>query len=185
MDDLKSELKSSRRGILSGGGMVFHGTVEQVAEATDREYYAFLNLTPECTDEEIKVAYRRLALLWHPDRHTDADSRERATAQFARLTQIHDVLTDPKRRKLYDLYGEKGLSSGLEVGAHLRTHDQVREEYLRQMTKKNQKRLEAKLGVSGVLQVRARGCACTALCASTACSRCARACVLSRILRWT
>eukprot|EP00802_Teleaulax_amphioxeia_P010840 Tamp_10870.p1 GENE.Tamp_10870~~Tamp_10870.p1 ORF type:complete len:660 (+),score=96.02 Tamp_10870:65-1981(+) len=132
--------------------MGFHGTVEQVAEATDREYYAFLNLTPECTDEEIKVAYRRLALLWHPDRHTDADSRERATAQFARLTQIHDVLTDPKRRKLYDLYGEKGLSSGLEVGAHLRTHDQVREEYLRQMTKKNQKRLEAKLGVSGVLQ---------------------------------
>ena len=79
-----------------------------------------------------------------------------------------------KRRKLYDLYGEAGLSSGLEVGAHLKTHDQVREEYLRQMTKKNQKRLEAKLGVSGVLQVRAL-CACVL--GVHACMLGARACV--------
>ena len=95
--DLQSELKSNRRGSLSGG-VGFHETVEQVVEVSDREYYSFLNLTPDCTDDEIKVAYKRLALLWHPDRHKDADSRERATAQFGKLTQIHDVLTDPKRR---------------------------------------------------------------------------------------
>jgi len=91
-------------------------------QAGDREYYAFLNVTPDCTEEQIKVlafcwfccaaaflclllrrlltnvhivqaAYKRLALLWHPDRHKDEESRERATAQFAKLTQIHDVLT--------------------------------------------------------------------------------------------
>ena len=41
----------------------------------------------------VQAAYKRLALLWHPDRHKDEESRERATAQFAKLTQIHDVLT--------------------------------------------------------------------------------------------
>jgi curved DNA-binding protein CbpA len=149
-DSLKAEFKSRRSSL--GGSGAFHGSVQQVAEASDREYYAFLNVTPESSEDEIKAAYKRLALLWHPDRHKDEEARERATAQFAKLTQIHDVLTDSKKRKLYDLYGEKGLASGMEVGAHLRTHDQVRDEYLRQMAKKNQKRLEAKLGVSGTLQ---------------------------------
>ena len=150
MDDIQSEFKSRRSSL--GGSGAFHGSVQQVSEASDREYYAFLNVTPDCSEEEIKAAYKRLALLWHPDRHKDDEARERATAQFAKLTQIHDALTDPKKRKLYDLYGEKGLASGMEVGAHLRTHDQVRDEYLRQMAKKNQKRLESKLGVSGTMQ---------------------------------
>jgi DnaJ family protein C protein 11 len=149
-EDIKEEFKSTRRSIGGGGG--FYGTVENVSETSDREYYAFLNVTPESSEDEIKAAYKRLALLWHPDRHKEEESRERATAQFAKLTQIHDVLSDPKKRKLYDLYGEKGLSSGMEVGAHLRTHDQVRDEYIRHMAKKKQKHLEAKLGLAGVLQ---------------------------------
>ena len=150
-DDLKAELKSTRSS-LGGKDGGFHGTVELVNEVVDRDYYAFLNLTAECSEDDIKAAYKRLALLWHPDRHKEEEARERATAQFAKLTQIHDVLADPKKRRLYDLYGEKGLSSGMEVGAHLRTHEQVRDEYLRQMGKKNLERLEAKLGVSGMLQ---------------------------------
>ena len=63
--DLQAELKSNRRGSLSGG-VGFHETVQQVVEVSDREYYSFLNLTPDCTDDEIKVAHKRLALLNEP-----------------------------------------------------------------------------------------------------------------------
>ena len=151
-DDLKAELKSTRSSLGGGSARGFMGAVEHVSEAVHHDYYAFLNVTADSSEEDIRAAYKRLALLWHPDRHKEEEARERATAQFAKLQKIHAVLTDPKKRKLYDLYGEKGLASGMEVGAHLRTHEQVRDEYLRQMGKKTQARLEAKLGVSGMLQ---------------------------------
>eukprot|EP00960_Hanusia_phi_P059305 764135-Hanusia_phi.AAC.1 len=130
----------------------FQASVEEAKENTEKDFYVYLNVSPDCGEEEIKAAYKRLAMIWHPDRHKDEESRAIATAKFAKLTHIHDMLTDPKKRKLYDLYGEGGLSSGLEVGAHLKTAEQVREEYMRLLAKKNQKRIESKLGVTGVLQ---------------------------------
>jgi len=54
--------------------------------------------------------------------------------------------------QLYDLYGEKGLTSGLEVGAHLKTPEQMREEYSRHSAKKAVAEMERKLGLRGVLQ---------------------------------
>ncbi len=54
--------------------------------------------------------------------------------------------------QLYDLYGEKGLTSGLEVGAHLKTPEQMREEYARHSAKKAQREYERQLGLSGMLQ---------------------------------
>lgn len=54
--------------------------------------------------------------------------------------------------QLYDLYGEKGLTSGLEVGAHLKTPEQMREEYARHSAKRKVAEMERKLGLKGVLQ---------------------------------
>jgi DnaJ homolog subfamily C member 11 len=98
------------------------------------------------------MAYRKLALIWHPDRHTDPEARAHATAKFARLTHIHDTLTNPTKRRLYNLYGEKGLSSGLEVGAHLPTAEQIRAAYAKHQRVVRQERELARLGLSGVLQ---------------------------------
>jgi hypothetical protein len=69
-------------------------------EEADKDFYAFLNLSPDCTLDDIKTAYKRLALIWHPDRHSDQVSREHATAKFARLTYINEILIDPSKRQV-------------------------------------------------------------------------------------
>jgi curved DNA-binding protein CbpA len=55
-------------------------------------------------EEQIKAAYRRLALQLHPDRHVNAEpaARAAAAAQFARLLAAYDTLRDPEQRRLYD-----------------------------------------------------------------------------------
>jgi hypothetical protein len=125
---------------------------EEEKQDQGKNFYTFLNVAPNCSDEEIKAAYRRLALIWHPDRHISDDARSHATAKFSRLTHIYEILSNPTKRKLYDLYGEKGLSSGLEVGTALRTYEQLREEFERQARRRDERMLQARLGLNGVLQ---------------------------------
>ncbi|SCU70881.1 chaperone protein DNAj, putative [Trypanosoma equiperdum] len=62
------------------------------------DYYAVLNLHPSCTAKEIREAFKRFALLCHPDR-TDADQ----SRNFSEVKDAYDVLSDPARRYLYDL----------------------------------------------------------------------------------
>ncbi len=62
------------------------------------------------------------------------------------------IVYERTHTQLYDLYGEKGLTSGLEVGAHLKTPEQMREEYARHSAKKAQREYERQLGLSGMLQ---------------------------------
>ena len=116
-------------------------------------FYSFLNVPEDCSEEDLKNAYYRLALIWHPDRHTTDEARVHATAKFAKLTHVYEILSDPLKRKLYNLYGEKGLTSGLEIASHLRTYEQLKEEFERQSRLRKERLLHAKLGLSGVLQV--------------------------------
>lgn len=69
-------------------------------DEVDKDFYAFLNVSPDCSLDEIKTAYKRLALIWHPDRHNDEVSRAHATAKFARLTYINEILMDPAKRQV-------------------------------------------------------------------------------------
>ncbi len=91
-------------------------------------------------------------MIWHPDRHTGEDARAHATAKFAKLTHIHEILSNPTKRKLYDLYGEKGLTSGLEIASHLRSYEELKEEYQRQTRLRSERLLHARLGLAGILQ---------------------------------
>ncbi len=65
----------------------------------DKNYYAALGLTPEATEEEIRKAYRRLALQWHPDRNA-GDTR--AAERFKEISEAYAVLVDPGKRRDYD-----------------------------------------------------------------------------------
>ena len=112
-----------------------------------------MNVSQDCSEEDLKNAYYRLALIWHPDRHIAEEARTHATAKFAKLTHIYEILSDPSKRKLYDLYGEKGLTSGLEIASHLRTYEQLKEEYQRQSRLRSERQLHAKLGLAGILQI--------------------------------
>mmetsp|Transcript_5548 Transcript_5548/g.6383 ORF Transcript_5548/g.6383 Transcript_5548/m.6383 type:complete len:341 (-) Transcript_5548:411-1433(-) len=77
-----------------------------------KDYYEILGLTRSATDIDIKKAYRKLALKTHPDK----DSSENAAAIFAAVAEAYDVLSQPKNKGFYDLYGEDGLKNGTTDG---------------------------------------------------------------------
>ncbi len=81
-----------------------------------RDVYETLEVTHDASDDEIKRAYRRLALEHHPDRNSgNKDSEEK----FKEITEAYEVLSNPDLRARYDRYGEAGLKgSGAGAGFH-------------------------------------------------------------------
>ena len=66
---------------------------------TERDYYGLLGVAPTASEEEIKRAYRRLALRYHPDRNR---GDKRAEERFKEISEAYAVLMDPGRRRQYD-----------------------------------------------------------------------------------
>jgi len=72
----------------------------------DRDYYKILGVSRNATEEEIKKAYRKVAMQYHPDRNPgDKDSEEK----FKVASEAYEVLRDPQKREIYDHYGIEGL----------------------------------------------------------------------------
>ncbi|KAK2953555.1 putative Chaperone protein DnaJ [Blattamonas nauphoetae] len=71
------------------------------------DYYQVLGVQRNATEDEIKKAYKKLALKWHPDRNPD--NKEKATEEFKKIGEAYEVLSDQEKRKIYDRYGEEGL----------------------------------------------------------------------------
>jgi len=71
-----------------------------------RDYYELLGVDRKASTEEIRSAYRKLALKYHPDRNPDDKEAE---SKFKTISEAYDVLSDEKKRPLYDQYGKDGL----------------------------------------------------------------------------
>jgi molecular chaperone DnaJ len=69
------------------------------------EFYALLGVTRDATEAEIKKAYRKLAMEYHPDRNPAPE----AEARFKEITEAYEVLRDPQKRAAYDRYGKAGI----------------------------------------------------------------------------
>ncbi|XP_077212738.1 uncharacterized protein LOC143858508 [Tasmannia lanceolata] len=75
------------------------------------DYYNMLKVGRNSTDDDLKKAYRRLAMRWHPDKNPN--NKKEAEAKFKQISEAYDVLSDPQKRQIYDQYGEEGLQLGL------------------------------------------------------------------------
>jgi len=79
-----------------------------MAKSQQRDYYEVLGVARTATVEEIKAAYRKCALKWHPDRHPE--DKADAEVKFRESTEAYSVLSDAEKRQVYDTYGHAGLS---------------------------------------------------------------------------
>ncbi|XP_047445639.1 dnaJ homolog subfamily B member 6a isoform X2 [Mugil cephalus] len=72
------------------------------------DYYQILGIRRGASADDIKKAYRKLALRWHPDKNPD--NKEEAEKKFKELSEAYEVLSDANKRSLYDRYGKEGLA---------------------------------------------------------------------------
>jgi molecular chaperone DnaJ len=80
---------------------------------TKRDYYEVLGVSRTAEDQEIKSAYRKLALKYHPDRNP---GRAEAEEKFKEAAEAYAVLADPEKRSAYDRFGHAGVSSAAGAG---------------------------------------------------------------------
>ncbi|VDP94294.1 unnamed protein product [Echinostoma caproni] len=77
----------------------------------EADYYEVLCVTKTAGPDEIKKAYRKLALKWHPDKNPG--NKEEAEHRFKLISEAYEVLSDPSKRRIYDQYGKQGLVNGV------------------------------------------------------------------------
>ena len=77
-----------------------------------RDYYEVLEVSSGASDEELKRAFRRQALEYHPDRNKEAGAEEK----FKEINEAYQVLSDPEKRTAYDRFGHAGISGNGGVG---------------------------------------------------------------------
>ncbi|XP_023162499.1 dnaJ homolog subfamily C member 11 [Drosophila hydei] len=120
----------------------------------DENYYTFLNLPRDATTEQINTAYRKQSRIYHPDKHTDPDSKKEAEIMFNRTKRAYEVLSDPQQRAIYDSVGEKGLKTeGWEIVHRTKTPAEIREEYERLAQAAAERRLQQRTNPRGNITI--------------------------------
>ncbi|KAF2619182.1 hypothetical protein F2Q68_00040476, partial [Brassica cretica] len=75
------------------------------------DYYKALQVDRSANDDDLKKAYRKLVMKWHPDKNPT--NKKDAEARFKQISEAYDVLSDPQKRAVYDQYGEEGLKGNV------------------------------------------------------------------------
>lgn len=92
-----------------------------MAATSKRDYYEVLGVERDAGEEEIKRAYRKLAMKYHPDRAGDGHKAE-AEAKFKEAAEAYEVLSDPAKRQRYDQFGHGGVGSAHDF-QHMNVED--------------------------------------------------------------
>src|SRR5881396_3438457 len=79
-----------------------------------RDFYTVLGVNRDASEEDIKKAYRKLAMKHHPDRNPDDKSAE---DKFKEAKEAYEVLSDAKKRSAYDQFGHAGVDASAGFGA--------------------------------------------------------------------
>ncbi|CAI5755957.1 unnamed protein product [Candida verbasci] len=83
----------------------------------DSKFYSTLGVSENASDSELKKAYRKAALKYHPDKNASPEAAEK----FKEISHAYEILSDPEKREIYDQYGEEGLSG--QGGAGMNAED--------------------------------------------------------------
>ena len=78
----------------------------------EKDYYSILELPRNCSQEDIAEAYRHLSLQYHPKIATQENSAI-SEYHFQELSESYEVLSDPIKKRIYDIYGSEGLKNGI------------------------------------------------------------------------
>jgi len=84
--------------------------------ASKRDYYEVLGVPKNAGEDEIKKAYRKLAMKYHPDRN-QGDAAAGAEAKFKEAKEAYEMLTDAEKRAAYDQFGHAGVDPSMRGGA--------------------------------------------------------------------
>ena len=123
-------------------------------ELDNEDYYSLLNVRREASCEEPKAAYRRLCMLYHPNKHRDPGLKSQAERLFNLIHQAYEVFSDPQTRAIYDIYGKRGLEmEGWEVVERRRTPAEIREEFERLQREREESRLQQHTNPKGTISV--------------------------------
>lgn len=76
---------------------------------TDMDYYSILEISKDASVDDVKKAYRKMAVKYHPDKNPGDAAAE---ARFKEVSEAYEVLSDPKKREVYDRYGKEGVFAG-------------------------------------------------------------------------
>ena len=70
-----------------------------------KDYYKILGIAKGASEDDVRKAYRKMALKFHPDKNKSAGAEEK----FKEIAEAYEVLSDKRKRDVYDKYGEEGL----------------------------------------------------------------------------
>lgn len=82
-----------------------------------KDYYKILGVSKKATDQQLKKAYRKQAMRWHPDKHSEGKAKEKATEKFQEIAEAFETLSDLEKRRIYDLGGEEAVKGQPPPGA--------------------------------------------------------------------
>ncbi|CAO1618942.1 unnamed protein product [Parajaminaea phylloscopi] len=118
---------------------------EEDAEVTERDrdrFYAVLNIDREASEDQVREAYRALAVALHPDKHLEETAKQAAQSRFREVQRAYEVLSDREKRTVYDYFGEEGLNSTWTISTRGRSPEELRREFERQQATKQAKEAE-------------------------------------------
>ncbi|CAG2105090.1 unnamed protein product, partial [Medioppia subpectinata] len=141
--------------IIQGGQAMFDG-IDSGGDDNhvDEDFYAFLNVSKQATDEEITRAYKAMSKRLHPDKHLDPELKKEAEILFNKVKKAYDVLKDPHLRAIYDTIGTKGLETeGWVLMEKKRSPQEIREEYERLIREREDRLLQQRTNPKGNISV--------------------------------
>jgi len=107
-------IMAARHGTIANAMLVCLALLQLVAAGRHTEYYDRLGVDTGASDKQLKKAFRKMSLKYHPDKNKD--NKEEAEKKFMQVNEAYEVLSDSEKREIYDRHGEEGVKENAKRG---------------------------------------------------------------------